>query len=168
MGEKLHGCLSGIALLCSTCILSWHDRGGVRPDPQSWRSYSHHILGQILAGGAGMLLMGRHESDATRDLAAALCILVRHRSGPSWALLVPLQNGQPSLSLNTTRLYPSNLPAFLFSPDLCNSPAGGASALARHSSLARNPKHHTGNSPRSGRYGAPAEGCMRSSRCTCP
>ncbi len=57
--------------------------------------------------------MGRHESHTTRDLAAALCILVRHRSGAPRALLVPLQNGQSSLSLNTIQLYTSKSSALV-------------------------------------------------------
>ena len=57
--------------------------------------------------------MGWHESHAARDLAAALCILVRHRSSPPWALLVPLQNGEPSLSRNTIQLPISRVSAFV-------------------------------------------------------
>ena len=80
------------------------DRCGLHSDLKPWRSHTHHILGQVLAGGTGVLLMGWHEPHTTRDLAAALCILVRHRPCPPWALLVPLQNGQSSSCRNVKHL----------------------------------------------------------------
>jgi hypothetical protein len=38
----------------------------------SGRHHLHHILGEVLAGSAGLLLMGRHEPHPSRDVVAAV------------------------------------------------------------------------------------------------
>ena len=48
-----------------------------------------------------------------RDLAAAVCVMVGHRLGSPWALLVPLQNGQSPLCCSSALLRPPKLALFL-------------------------------------------------------
>ena len=76
-------------------------------DFAAWGRDAHHVLGQVLAGGAGVLLVGWHEPHAPRDLAAAICVMVGHRLSSPWALLVPLQNGQSPLCCSSALLRPS-------------------------------------------------------------
>lgn len=68
-----------------------HDHASAtHADPQRWWRNLHHILGQVLAGCVGSVFLGWDEPHPTRDVAATLCPLDRHRLGPPWALLVPL------------------------------------------------------------------------------
>ena len=93
-------------------------------DPGARRRDIHHQLGQVLAGRAGLLLLGRHEPHAARDLAAALRRLDRRRPGAPGALLVPLPHGaRPPLATG-----PGNQ---CRDPDLCDGVHGEVAASLR-------------------------------------